>query len=244
MTATDARYRTVWSGLSPRQFLAAPFQRQTYKNLIYLVLAFPLGLAYFVGFTVGSSLGASLLIIWVGFPILIGTLVAAQAAASLEATLARTLVGVDATAPVSLREFTFGEVLVTPGDGFFAGVLRLVTATSTWLSVFVLLLKFGFGIGSFVALVVGVTLTAVLLGAPLLYDQAAIGLTTESVEAYTFGPWVVDSLPEAVAVSALGVVSLFVVVTLLNVLATVQATAIARVLATGNSSERDSLEQL
>ncbi len=41
-----------------------------YSTLLYLFLAFPLGLAYFILLVVGFSLGFSLLIIWVGLIIL------------------------------------------------------------------------------------------------------------------------------------------------------------------------------
>lgn len=41
--------------------LAAPFRPQTYRNLLYLALAFPLGVIYFVGLVTGvvSDLGSS-----------------------------------------------------------------------------------------------------------------------------------------------------------------------------------------
>ena len=39
---------------------------QTYLNILYLLLAFPLGIAYFVFLVTGFSLGISLLILWVG----------------------------------------------------------------------------------------------------------------------------------------------------------------------------------
>ena len=50
---------------------------QTYLNILYLLLAFPLGLFYFIFFVVGFSLGLPLIILWVGFLIL--ALVAAVA---------------------------------------------------------------------------------------------------------------------------------------------------------------------
>ena len=43
---------------------------ETYLNTLFLFLAFPLGLTYFVILTVGFSLGLSLIIIWVGLLIL------------------------------------------------------------------------------------------------------------------------------------------------------------------------------
>jgi len=47
-----------------RRFVAVPFRRQTYRNLTYLALSFPLRVAYFVGATIGLSTGAGLLTRW------------------------------------------------------------------------------------------------------------------------------------------------------------------------------------
>ena len=44
---------------------------QTYLNMIYLLLAFPLGLFYFVFLITGLSLGIGLIIIGIGIPILL-----------------------------------------------------------------------------------------------------------------------------------------------------------------------------
>lgn len=230
MTRTETRSNPATGAV--RRFLLAPFRKQTLKNLVYLALAFPLGLGYFVGLTVGGSLGVGLLITWIGLPILAGTLIAATAAASLEATLASTLVGVDVDQPAYLQQFDLEESLVVPGNGFVEAIKRLFISPSAWTSVALLLVKFGFGIASFVALVVSVTVTGALLGAPLLYDQAVVNLGTASGEAYTFGGWVIDSFPEAIAVSAVGVVSLFVAANLLNALARAQALTTASVLRT------------
>ena len=49
---------------------------QTYLNLLYLFIAFPLGLAYFIFLVTGLSVGISLVIIWVGLPILLFMLAA------------------------------------------------------------------------------------------------------------------------------------------------------------------------
>ena len=45
-------------------------EAQTWKNLIYLLLAFPLGIAYFVISVTGLAAGVPLMIIWIGFFIL------------------------------------------------------------------------------------------------------------------------------------------------------------------------------
>ena len=40
-------------------------ERQTYLNLLYLLLAFPLGIAYFVFLITGVSVGAGLLVVFI-----------------------------------------------------------------------------------------------------------------------------------------------------------------------------------
>ncbi len=57
---------------------------------MYLALAFPLGLAYFVGFTVGVSMGVALLVTLVGVALLLPTVAGATLAAGVEVRLART----------------------------------------------------------------------------------------------------------------------------------------------------------
>ena len=61
---------------------------QTYLNLLYLLLSFPLGIAYFVFLITGLSLGAGLLVIFVGVPILIGVLFACQGLGAFERLMA------------------------------------------------------------------------------------------------------------------------------------------------------------
>ena len=209
-----------------RRFLGTPFRAQTYRNLLYLALAFPLGLVYFVGLLLGVTLGVGLLVTWIGLPILLVTLAAATAAAGLEATLARRLVGVDASVPSFLEAFEVSDGLAVPGDGFVDAVRRLVTARTTWTSVVLLLAKFGFGLLSFVALAVSGAVAGGFLAAPFVYDDpdVALGFGGVVVEGeYTVGPWVVDTFPEAVAAGVAGIVFLFVALALLDGLARAHA---------------------
>ncbi len=53
-----------------KRFFGVIAEPQSYINIFYLLLAFPLGIAYFVFLVTGISVGASLIIIWVGVPIL------------------------------------------------------------------------------------------------------------------------------------------------------------------------------
>ncbi|MFC7228751.1 sensor domain-containing protein [Salinirubellus salinus] len=224
--STNRTQSTARSTAALRRVVGAPFRGQTYRNLLYLALAFPLGLGYFVGLVTGAALGVGLLITLVGLPVLLVTLSATTFAASLEAWLATRLGGVEASVPAILRESTLEGGLVLPGDGFLDAVRHLLTASSTWTSVVLVLSKFAFGIVSFVALVTSVAVTATMVAAPLVYDSATVnlGLTGEAgIDAYSVGPWVVDTLPEALVVAAGGLVLVVLALNLLNLLAQMQA---------------------
>lgn len=225
MSTNTTRSTTRLTG-TLRRIVGAPFRAQTYRNILYLALAFPLGVGYFVGLITGAALGVGLLITLVGLPILLVTLSATTLAASLEAWLATHLVGVETSVPVVFPKSTLDKGLVLPGDGFLDAVRSLLTAPSTWTSVLLVLSKFAFGIVSFVALVTTGAVTATMVAAPLVYDSASVnlGLMRETaVGQYSVGTWVIDTLPEALVVATGGVAVAVVSLNLLNALAQVQA---------------------
>jgi hypothetical protein len=212
-----------------RQFAGVPFRRQTYRNLAYLALAFPLGLGYFVGVVVGLSLGAGLLVTWFGFPVLVLTVAGATVVAGVEATLARRLVGTDAALPEVLRDFDPGEATVRPGDGALAALKRFLLAPTTWTSVLLVGVRFLFGIVAFVALVTAGSLASSMLAAPVLFDAPH---TT-----YRFGGYVVDTLPDAVVLFVGGVLLTFAALHALNALARLGGLLTAALLDVGGSDE-------
>jgi ABC-type transport system involved in cytochrome bd biosynthesis fused ATPase/permease subunit len=71
-----------------KQFFGVAARGQTYLNIIYLLLSFPPGTAYFVFLVTGLLLGISLLIIWVGIPILLFMLAAWWGLVAFERQLA------------------------------------------------------------------------------------------------------------------------------------------------------------
>lgn len=192
-------------------FVGVPTRIQTYRNLLYLVLAFPLGLAYLLVLATGFSLGAGLAITVVGVPILLATLAAARLLANVEAELANRLLGVDA-ASASLD--TSGGVL--------AVAERLATEPRTWLGVAYLAGKFAFGVAAFAALTTALSVSASLLAAPLTYSSAyhvGARFGTLSVGPFESGALVVDSLPEAAGVALAGAIVALISLHLLNGLA-------------------------
>lgn len=205
------------------RFVAAPIRAQTYKRLAYLLLAFPLGMAYFVGFTAGASTGIGLLVTLLGVPILLVTLLAATAASGLEAYLARALLDRDVPNPAVLEQAD-ERSLTDPDGGYLAAVQRLLAEPTTWTSVAMVLLKFLYGIAAFVATVTAGSVVVALLSAPVAYDSRTAS--------YQVGRYVVDTLPEALVAFGVGVVGLVVALNLLNALAEVGGIVTERLLRT------------
>lgn len=213
-------------GEALRGFLAVPFDAQTYRNLAYLLLAFPLGVGYFVGLSVGLSTGLGLAVTLVGLPLLVLTVAAAAGAAGFEAKLASWLVGVDATPPSALSGL---DRSLDSVDDLLAATKRLLTTPSTWTGVLLLVLKFAFGIVAFTALVTAGAVVTALLAAPLVYD--APGVT------YNVGAVAVDTLPEALAVAGGGVLAALVSLHLLNALAKLGGVTTAFLLGDATASD-------
>jgi hypothetical protein len=211
-----------------RQFFGVPFRRQTYRNLAYLALAFPLGLLYFVGLSVGLSTSFGLAVTVVGAPLFVLTLAVAAGAAGFEAKLATWLVGVEATPPAALQ--SLNQRFAGFGD-LFDATKQLLTAPTTWTGLLLVSLKFVFGLVAFVAIVTAGAVTGSLLTAPLVYDVPDVTLTV--------GPYVVDTLLEALAIAGLGVLAGLVSLHVFNALATFGGITTAVLLGDGIDSSTD-----
>lgn len=191
--------------------IGVPVRVQTYKNLLYLSLTFPLSLLYFFGLTLGFTVGVSLALILIGLPILLGTLSGATVFASVEAELANRLLGTDI--PTRKPDIS-GDIVES--------LKTLLADSRTWLDVVYLLFKSGFGIVSLVALVVLPTTAGSLLVTPLTYSSSYnIGFQFDTL---SIGPFegrqlVADTFNEAVLITVLGLVMLFISLHLLNALA-------------------------
>ncbi|WP_256948707.1 sensor domain-containing protein [Halorubrum ezzemoulense] len=190
-----------WSPRSPvaalARFVGVPFDAQTYRNLAYLLLAFPLGIAYFTVVTTGLSTGLGLLVTFAGVPIVLATLVVTLGISSFERRLADHLLDVEVDGDDGGIELAFGSVEEAIGT-----TKRVLTAPAAWTGLLLVGLKFVYGVVAFTALVTAFAVSATLLAAPALYD--APGVT------YTFGPYVVDTLGKAVAGGGLGVLLVLV----------------------------------
>jgi signal transduction histidine kinase len=82
------------------RFAAVALQGQTYRNLLYLLLALPLGVVYLVVVAAGLATGAALSVVFVGLAILVATLIAWRGMAVIERGLARSLLRVHVHPPI------------------------------------------------------------------------------------------------------------------------------------------------
>jgi hypothetical protein len=178
------------------QFCSVPFDAGTYKRLAYLLLAFPLGLAYFVGTTTGVSTGLSLSFTLVGIPVLGLTLLAVTAAAWFEARLSTALLDRETATPTALS--ALHRNIEDPDTDVVQACKRFLVDPTTWTSLVVVLLKFAFGLVAFVAVVTVGSVVASLLAAPLVYDASSM--------VYQTGSYTVTTLPEALGLAGLGIV--------------------------------------
>ncbi|WP_277556185.1 sensor domain-containing protein [Halobaculum limi] len=202
-------------------FLTAPVRLQTYKNLAYLALQFPLGVAYFSllipALTVGA--GSLPLLVLFGLPV-IGALLLGVATMTVDRAVTGLLL------PVELDRHT---ATASIDDGAVTYAKDLLLDPGTYLSVGFVLAKFVVGVSTFVVLTVTGSLVAVAIAAPFLYTSPMGNYTFPLPSWLGGGTAVVDTLPEALSLAVVGVVGLFVVVNLWNALAWLlgNATAIA-----------------
>jgi hypothetical protein len=185
---------------------------QTWKNMAYLALAFPLGLFYLVFLVVGLALGVGLVIIWVGLPILAVVVLAWWAFAGFERLQAEHLLGVR----------TAGRLAPWEGGGdesWWQRVKRHLGDARTWKDLAFLFVKFPMGVVSFVIVTVVVAVPTALIAAPLYYRYAE--WTTNEVHHYgiSFGTWHIDTLGEALLLVPIGLIVLLAGLHLANVFA-------------------------
>lgn len=180
-------------------------EKQTYRNLAYLSLTFPLGLVYFIFLVTGFSLGVGLVITLIGIPILAAMLAATWGLAAFERSLANALL--DARIPAT--------PFMPPGPGFVARVKTLLTSGTTWKGLLYLMLDFPLGIAAFVAEVTLFSLSLGLIALPFYYPRSHI----------YYAPYHrVDTLAEALLCVPVGIALFPVALLVLNGLAALYRT--------------------
>jgi hypothetical protein len=173
---------------------------QSYLNLLYLLLSFPLGIFYFVFLVTGLSLGFGLAIIGIGLIILLFMLAAMRGFAAMERQLGIWLL--DARIPPAPPG---PELLRHP----LQALKKYVIDPYTWRSFAYLLIKFPFAIAVFVITVFLTSLSAALLFAPLFYRYAPLHILA----------WRISSAQEALLCAAVGLILSVCTLHVVNLLA-------------------------
>ncbi len=147
---------------------------QTWRNLLYLLISFPLGIFYFVAVVTLFSTGVSLLIVFIGIPILILMFMALAAFARLERYLLRSLLGAALPEPPPWRN----------PPGLIDLMMAWLRRAETWKALVYSLLHFPFGIASFTLVVTLVTVSLALLTAPLTYNVLPLDIGTVPITSF------------------------------------------------------------
>lgn len=205
---------------SPSAILGAVAEAQTYKNLLYLCLAFPLGILYFTALSTGFALGMALSVLVVGVGILLVMLVGVRYLGAFERGLANRLLGTDIQPP---------DDIAPDGDGFVALGKTYVGAASTWRQLGFLFVKFFLGFVSFFLLTLFLGVAVDLVLAPV-FPEGALGV---QVNDWTVAETVETTAQQALAVPA-GLVIGLVGLHLLNAFARANASVASSLLGAEN----------
>jgi signal transduction histidine kinase len=139
-------------------FFAPLIRAGTYRTLAYLLLGLPLGIFYFTFLVTAVSVGAGLVVVWVGVPILLGSVIAWRGMGRFERTLAVSMVGAEVAAPPP----------VDPGLNWWQTARAVLADSYTYRSFLWLIIRFPLGIAGFVVSVVALSTSAALLATPIL----------------------------------------------------------------------------
>lgn len=188
-------------------FFQAPIRLRTYTNLLFLSLALPLGLVYFIFLAVGLTLGFGLTIIWVGLPILALVFAGSWGMSALERRLAIGLLGADVP---PMAPAPSAQTL-----GFWQRLRTFLSNPVTWKGMGYLLIKLPLGIVTFVALVTSVSVSTGLMLVPVLWPFADMSFDFD-IDGVFMEPATFDG---ALFIGLVGVVFFLVSLNLLNGLA-------------------------
>ena len=182
---------------------------QTYKNLLYLLLAFPLGMAYYIILMVGFTVGLGLSVLVVGLGILLATVIGLRYLASFERGLANTLLGTKIHKPDDVEKAS---------EGIVGTAKAYLQASSTWRGLGFIVLKFPIGVLSFVLLVTFLGTAVELLLIPLFPTGVFNIVVFDWVVAES-----VETTTELAIAFLAGVVLLFIAFHILNAFARANA---------------------
>ena len=165
----------------------------TYRRILYLLLALPLGVAEFTFLVTAISFGFGTVVTLIGIPVLIGSVYAWRWLAQQERRLIRALVGIEIPSPYRPDPV---------GGRWWSRLTARLADPATWKDLAFLLLRLPLGIVSFT-----VTVTVLAVGLGTLLEPAYYWAASDA----TWLGWIqVDSLAAAIALMPLGALILLV----------------------------------
>ncbi|MCX5123210.1 sensor domain-containing protein [Streptomyces sp. NPDC002812] len=120
--------------------LRAPFEGRTWREFGYLMLGLPLSTLYFSLAITGVSLGAGLLVTFLGVPVLAGVLAMCRGFGRVERARVRGMLGVDVAEPAPIRAEKGGAI---------AGMAALLKSGSAWRHVLYSVIHFPWAVFAF-----------------------------------------------------------------------------------------------
>jgi len=189
-------------------FFRAIGNSQTYLNMLYLLVAFPLGLIYFIFIITGISLGLGLFITWFGIPILLGVMYVWIGFGHFERKLSSALLNIKIPYiyPKDVKAKTFWKKLK-----------KRIIDSNTWKDFGYLMIKFPLGIFAFVVLVTLISITLSFIALPFVYCLTEIGILTMNL---CSGIWCsLYSYPTTIFIGMIGILMVFVSLAIFNGLA-------------------------
>lgn len=190
-TATSTSFKM------PGNPISLLFSATLWRSAGLLFSSFILGTLWFCLFTSLISTGIGTLVIWIGLPILGGTVVLWKGVAQTERARMAALLGITIAPPYR----------ALPKDTLWKRFLALLADPAVWRDFSYLYLLFPLGIIEFVVFTVGLATPLGMIAMPFYYQYAHPQLWTgDSI----FGPGLtIDTLPKALIAAGVGVVLLF-----------------------------------
>lgn len=177
------------SDLTLTALVAPVIDPQTYKHLVYFVLAFPLGFMYSFGLGLGLLFGIGLSILGIGIGILLAVVVVSRGLAAFERWLANRLLNVSLTAPPA----------GSSGDGMRETIRTYLATETTWRGLAFLMLKLWVGIIGVVILLAVATVVSMLSAIVRLPHTVEFGEVNGEPMV-----WTIETVPEAALATLLG----------------------------------------
>ena len=175
--------------------------KKFFPNLVYLLLALPLGILYFVILVTGYALGAGLIITLVGIPILVTMIFVTYLLGDLDRAMTSKLLGVKIAKP---------EAKPAKDDSARSILVTQLRSLEFWKEFIYLLLKMPLGVIAFTVTIVLISLSLGLLAAPFILTYVP------EAQMMLWNGFVVDTMQEALMTSVVGLILGVISVLLIN----------------------------